>query len=323
MLSLPRDTRLVAPIVNPHNLTVGSTVLGGRMSAKNAAASNPSVSSTARAGVADVRERAQELSMSTNTPENSGRLNGKVVIVTGGTGGLGLAVCRRAAQEGASVVVADVDKGRIDQALASLAPPHPPAAGHLGFVLDVRRETDNQELARATLERFGRIDALVACAGILRMRGTSPKPLVQTTTEEWDEILDINLRGVFLSNRAVLPTMIEQRVGTILNISSVSGLKGRAHDGPYCASKFGIIGLSQSIADEVRNYGVKVQAIMPDAIDTPLWDQNYPVPRPGDALPPERVADLIVFMLMQPEDTVLVGPVIAPLGARRRKASKS
>jgi 3-oxoacyl-[acyl-carrier protein] reductase len=144
--------------------------------------------------------------------------------------------------------------------------------------------------------------------------------LVEVTVDEWNDVIDINLKGVFLSNRAVLPTMIAQRSGTIINLSSVSGLQGRAHDGPYCASKFGVIGLSQSVADEVRSYGVKVQALMPHAVATPFWEQNKPAPMPGDALPPERVADLIVFILLQPEDTILVGPVIAPLGARRRRA---
>ncbi len=246
-------------------------------------------------------------------------LKGKVVIVTGGTGGIGLATCRAAARAGAAVVVVDLIPDRVAAAVQELTQLAATPAGHLGFPMDVRRESDHQNLAQTVLERFGRIDALVGCAGILRKRGTPPKPLVKTTLEEWDEVLDVNLKGVFLSNRAVLPAMIKQRAGTIINISSVSGLQGRAHDGPYCASKFGVIGLTQSIADEVRSYGVKVQAIMPDAVATPLWAQNHPVPPPGDALPPERVADVIVFMLAQPDDTLLLGSVIAPLGARRRK----
>jgi NAD(P)-dependent dehydrogenase (short-subunit alcohol dehydrogenase family) len=162
---------------------------------------------------------------------------------------------------------------------------------------------------------------LIVCAGILRKRGTPPKVLVDVSTDEWDDVIAINLKGVFLSNRAVLPTMIAQRSGTIINLSSVQGLQGRAYDGPYCASKFGVIGLSQAVADEVRTYGVKVQALMPAAVATPMWEQNLPAPMPGDAIPPERVADLIVFMLLQPEDTMIVGPVIAPLGARKRKAA--
>lgn len=244
------------------------------------------------------------------------RLAGKCAIVTGGTGGIGLAVCRAAAGEAASVVVGDLNQERVDAAVAALPDP----TRHLGLVLDVRDEAANQALVERTLERYGRIDALVACAGILRPPSTPPKPLAQTTTAEFDLVLDVNLKGIFLSNRAVLPVLIRQRSGIIINISSVSGLKGRAHDGPYCASKFGVIGLSQCIQDEVRTYGVKVQAVLPDSIDTPFWEQNYPVPKPGHVLPPERVADLVLFMLTQPDDTMLVAPVIAPSGARRRKS---
>jgi NAD(P)-dependent dehydrogenase (short-subunit alcohol dehydrogenase family) len=174
---------------------------------------------------------------------------------------------------------------------------------------------------QATLERFGRIDALIVCAGILRKRGTAPKLVVDTGVDEWDDVMSINLRGVFLANRAVLPTLVAQRSGLIVNVSSVQGLQGRAYDSAYCASKFGVIGLSQAVADEVKSYGVKVQALMPAAVATPFWEQNLPAPMPSDAMPPERVADVIVFMLLQPEDSVLVGPVIAPVGARRRKAA--
>jgi 3-oxoacyl-[acyl-carrier protein] reductase len=247
----------------------------------------------------------------------AGRLSGKVVIVTGAAGGIGLATCKAVAAEGAAVVAADLAPDRINTAIADLPEP----SRHLAYALDVRDEAANQALVNQAIERYGRIDALVACAGILRLHGTPPKPLVQTSIEEFDTVLDINLKGIFLSNRAVLPVMVKQRSGIILNIASVSGIKGRAHDGPYCASKFGVIGLSQSIQDEVRTYGIKVQAILPGSVDTPFWEQNHPVPKPAHALPAERVADLVVFMLTQPEDTVLMGPVIAPSGARRRKAT--
>jgi len=256
--------------------------------------------------------------MQSRTIESDARLVGKVVMVTGGTGGIGRAVCEVVAREGGSVVVCDVNKERIDEVVSRLSE-SPTGANHLGLRVDVRSEADNQAMVKATLDRFGRIDALIACAGILRGPGESPKPIIEVSLAEWDTVLDVNLNGVFLSNRAVLPTMVQQRSGIIINISSVQGLLGRALDGPYCASKFGVIGLSQSIAEEVKSYGVKVQAIMPHAIDTPMWDQNGPVPKPGNALPPERVADLILFMLTQPEDTVLLGTVIAPLGARMRK----
>jgi NAD(P)-dependent dehydrogenase (short-subunit alcohol dehydrogenase family) len=324
LVTLPRDTRLVMPMITPLAIAAGSGWRGGL-------SQGPAPADRGRAESAGVSKSAEILPQPRpGEPENTmsqmhaiptGRLSDKVVIVTGGTGGIGLATCRAAAAEGASVVVADVNQERIDAAVGELTGLREARRGHMGFRIDARSESENEGMVRAVLERYGRIDALVASAGILRKRGSSPKPLVDTSMEEWDEVIDTNLKGVFIANRAVLPTMIKQRSGIILNISSVSGLHARAHDGPYCASKFGVIGLSQSIAEEVRTYGIKVQAIMPDSIDTPFWEQNYPVPRPGNVLPPERVADLIVFMLTQPEDTMLVGPVIGPLGARRRKAA--
>ena len=314
MVTMPPDVRLVAPVIEPlaseaRGFRKGQETTGGRKTPAHAG----------RPAEAPAERLVLEgQTMPQNSPDRAPSLAGKVVIITGGTGGIGLATAHAAANEGASVVLADINQERIDAEVLGL-PVAPGGNGHLGVRVDVREEADHQNLIRATLERFERIDALVACAGILRKRGTPPKPLVKTSTEEWDEVVGVNLRGTFLANRGVLPTMIKQRSGTIINISSVSGLEGRAHDAPYCASKFGVIGLTQSVADEVRSHGIKVQALMPDAVDTPIWEQNHPVPKPGDALAPERVADVIIFMLTQPEDAMLVGAVIAPLGARRRQ----
>ena len=304
MLSMPADTRLISPVVEPLE----------RLGGAGWSASKHDNISPARSTL-----QSKERSMSASTLSAARDLRGKVVIVTGGTGGIGLATAKAVAAEGGSVVLADIDAARVAAVVAEVE--QAGTGGCIGMAIDVRREEDHARLVAATIERFGRIDALIACAGILRKRGTPPKVLVDVTTDEWNDVIDINLKGVFFSNRAVLPTMISQRSGMIINLSSVSGLQGRAYDGPYCASKFGVIGLTQAVADEVRSYGIKVQALMPAAVATPMWEQNLPAPMPGDAVPPERVADLIVFMLMQPDDTIIVGPVIAPLGARRRKAA--
>jgi len=246
-------------------------------------------------------------------------LRSKVAIVTGGASGIGRATCHALAVEGSQVVIVDVSPERIEATLGELRALSNGSGGHLGLSLDVRDEEAMASMAEQTLERFDRIDVLVASAGVLRGTGSSPKPMVQVSTSEWDQVLDTNLKGMFLSNRAVLPAMIRQRHGDIINISSVSGRQGRAHDAPYCASKAGVIGMSESLAEEVRGYGIRVQVVIPDAVKTPIWDQNGPVPCPAEALPPERVADLIVHMLTQPPDTMLVGVVIAPLRARRRR----
>lgn len=250
-------------------------------------------------------------------PEGSaGPLRDKVAIVTGGGSGIGQATCIRLATEGAKIVVVELDPTKTEttcKELAALGAPDP-----LALNADVRVEEEMESMAREALERHGRIDILVHCAGILR-KGGVPKMLAQLTTEEWDDVVATNLRGTFLANRAVLPTMIRQREGQIVNLSSTSGRVGRALDSAYCASKFGVIGLSESLAEEVRSYGIKVTAICPDAVDTPLWDQNGPIPVPEHALPPQRVADLIAYMLSLPQDTLLQNVILMPFKTRRRK----
>jgi short-subunit dehydrogenase len=113
--------------------------------------------------------------------------------------------------------------------------------------------------------------------------------------------------------------MIRQRKGNIVNLSSVAGRQGRAHDAPYCASKFGVIGMSEALAEEVSRLGVRVQVVLPDAVRTPIWEQNGPIPCPEDALPPERVAELILTMVTLPWDSVMGSVTIAPFKTRRRK----
>jgi 3-oxoacyl-[acyl-carrier protein] reductase len=239
-------------------------------------------------------------------------LMNQVAIVTGGTVGIGLFTAIALAQVGARVVVVGRNRDRLDFAQSEIEQ-QSGFRGSLGLPLDVRRESDMKEMASRTRDHFGRIDILVAAAGILRARGGSLRTVQQMSAEEWEEVIDTNLTGVFLSNRAVIPTMIQQRSGNIVNLSSTSGRKGLAFDSAYCASKFGVIGLSEALAEELRQYGIRVQVLLPGAIDTGMWDQNGPIPAPKDILPPERVADAIVRLLTLPEDAILETAIIKPL----------
>jgi 3-oxoacyl-[acyl-carrier protein] reductase len=146
------------------------------------------------------------------------------------------------------------------------------------------------------------------------------KTAVEMSLADWQVVLEVNLTGTFLSNRAVLPTMMTQKQGDIINISSVSGREGKAFDTAYCASKFGIIGLTESISEEVSAYGIRVQALLPDAVDTPLWDQNgAQAIKAQHTLPPERVAEFILYLLALPRDAMLLNPIIAPLKTRKKR----
>jgi len=139
----------------------------------------------------------------------------------------------------------------------------------------------------------------------------------QMNTEAWDEVININLRGTFLSNRAVLPSMLQQRSGQIINIASKSALKGRAFDSAYCASKFGVIGLSQSLAEEVGPKGIRVQTVLPGAFESSIWSQNRSIPHPQGLPPVERVADLVLYLLTLPQDTICPQIIVEPVRAKR------
>jgi NAD(P)-dependent dehydrogenase (short-subunit alcohol dehydrogenase family) len=245
-------------------------------------------------------------------------LAGQVVIVTGGASGIGQATCRSMARKGASLVAVDLNQEGLDELLGTLKAELPDLKA-LGLTLNVRLEQDMEDMASRTLAQFGRIDILVHSAGILRIKGSRPQFLHQVSLEEYDAVMEINLKGTFLSNRAVIPAMVRQRQGQIFNISSTSGLKGRPLDSVYSASKFGVVGLSEALAEEVRQYGIKVQVILPDAVATPMWEQNAPIQAPESSLAPERVADLICYLAALPRDTLLSNLVMLPFKFRQRK----
>ena len=248
-------------------------------------------------------------------PPSSWRFSDQVAIVTGGSSGIGRATCLALARVGASVVVVGKTSARVAQTVTDLERLGSECKVS-GLVLDVRVEKDMNEMVHRTLERFGRVDIMVASAGI--GRGTSsgrllPYSVATMPTQEWHEVLDTNLKGVFLSNRAVLRTMIKQRKGSIINVSSARGGRfGSPYASAYCASKFGVVGLSESLAEEVRPFGIKVHVLLPDATHTPILGEGAAAQRFGRSMPPERIADLILHILLQPEDTVMVKPLIMP-----------
>jgi len=184
------------------------------------------------------------------------RLKDKVVIVTGGARGIGRAYCLGLAAEGARVVVADVlDPKPVVTEIEGRG------AQALGVSCDVSREADTQRLATETLARFGRIDALVnnaALYGTLKRR-----PFMEIPVEEWDQVMAVNLRGLFLCARAVFPTMKAQGKGVIVNIASSTFFKGVADYIHYTTSKGGVVGFTRSLARELGPHGIRVNALAP------------------------------------------------------------
>jgi NAD(P)-dependent dehydrogenase (short-subunit alcohol dehydrogenase family) len=248
-----------------------------------------------------------------------GELCDQVAIVTGGNSGIGRATAIALAARGASVTIVGRSAVRIEEALVCVraAQPHKGERGPLGLSLDIRDEGAMQHMADTVIRKFGRIDILVAAAGVggpTGVAGRLPKAVVQLAEQEWDEVIHTNVRGTFLSNRAVLPNMIQRRTGNIVNVASSRGARmGLPLASAYCASKHAMIGLTEALAQEVAAYGIRVDAILPDGTDTPLMTGAHHL-CPNGLLPAETVADLIVRMIELPNDTRLMAPMIAPFG---------
>ncbi len=234
------------------------------------------------------------------------KLKDQVALVTGAGRGIGRAVALAFAREGAAVALA----ARTTSELEAVAAQIKSRAGRALVVpTDVTREASVGALVEQVLGDFKRVDILVTAAGVATFA-----PLVDTKTEEWDRMLAVNLRGVFLACRTVLPAMMRQRRGTIINIVSIAAKRAIPGNAAYAASKHAVLGLTQVLAEEMRAHGVRVGALCPGAVDTPLWDG---VPKPPDRsrmLRPEDVAEAALLMASLPPGASLEDLTLLPIG---------
>lgn len=195
---------------------------------------------------------------------NSIDLKGRFAVVTGGASGIGLAIAQRFAASGATVAIWDINEAAAHRAAGELT-----GKGHLGVAVDVSSESSVAAATAASSKVFGRLDILVCSAGI-----TGPN----TTTweygvEDWKRVMDINVNGVFLCNRAVVREMLRNNYGRVINIASIAGKDGNPNASAYSTSKAAVIGLTKSIGKELAKTGVRVNCVTPAAVKTAIFDQ--------------------------------------------------
>jgi 3-oxoacyl-[acyl-carrier protein] reductase len=243
-------------------------------------------------------------------------LKDKVAIVTGSARGLGAAMVRRLAEEGAKVVVTDILREQAEATVAALR--NDGFASH-GVVADITKAADVQRLVDETVATFGGVHVLVNNAGLPR-----DKYLVKMSEDDWDIVMNVMLKGAFLATRAVMPRFIEQGWGRVINISSRAYL-GNATQANYSAAKAGLIGMAKALAIEEGRYGITVNCVAPGFMETemvqalPTYDtikdravQAQPIKRVGQ---PADVADAVAFLASQ-RAGFITGEVLHVTGGR-------
>ena len=223
-------------------------------------------------------------------------IQGKVAVVTGAGRGIGRAIAVELGRQGARVAVAARGKAELEETARAI--------GNASVIpTDVRKKSDIERLFELVTTTFGPVDILVNAAGL----GIMGK-LVDFKDEDFETLVETNLRSIFYSCRRVLPSMIERKTGHIVNIASIAGKVGTATRSVYCATKFGVVGFTESVAEEVREYGVRVSVICPGSTDTAFHSGATP-DQASRMISPADVAH-VVRMIVTQEDNSFISEIV-------------
>lgn len=234
------------------------------------------------------------------------RLQGKAAIVTGAGRGIGQAIAEAFAREGAKVVITARTTAQIEEVAEGIRS----AGGEArAIAADIANESQVADLVRGAAKTFGRVDVLVNNAAI----NLPNINVVDYDLAQWREIIDVNLNGAFLCARAVLPGMIQQKSGKIINISSIGGRHGARGRGPYRASKAALINLTETLAAENREHGIDVNCICPGGVETEMIRQISGGRSRSDLMKPGEIANVALF-LASDESTAVTGTAIDAFG---------
>lgn len=234
------------------------------------------------------------------------RLAGQVAIVTGAGRGIGRAIAGAFAREGAAVVLAARSVPELDRVAREIE-----QAGGRALVVptDARHEASVEALVRRALAEWRQVDVLVNAAGVATFA-----PVTDSKLDDWDQTLAVNLRGAVLCCRAVLPAMIGRHRGTIISVGSVVTSRSLAGSAAYTASKYGLLGFSRVLAEEMRSQGVRVGVLSAGATDTPLWDTMPGAPARDRMLRADQVAEAALLMASLGPNATLEEVTLLPAG---------
>ena len=232
-------------------------------------------------------------------------VNGKIILVTGGGQGLGAAICRTMAEDGAKVIAVDVNESKLQNTVKEIIN----SGGNIkSYSMNVGDEKNVEEVINQIIKEYGKIDAVINNAGI-----DYTKSIEEISYDEWNRVIQVNLTGPFNVSKAVYPFMKKNGSGHIVNITSTAAKRAWPNASAYHASKWGLLGFSHALHSEARKDNIKVTALIAGGMQTPFILERFPEVDPNVLQDPKNVAETIKYILCQPEATVIPEVMVIPM----------